>query len=127
MKKPLILTVLLLASGPAAAAFYDTAYLGRLIENCNALPDTFDVTPENVSRIKDCGLSTGYILGVFDALRVISSRSMCLPGTVTSEHIVSEVDDWIAKHPERAGAPADQSVNSALIEAWTCETGKAKP
>jgi len=120
MKRFLIITALLLASGQAGAAFYSTAYLKQLADNCNALPETFEANKANFARVKDCGLSTGYILGVFDALKVTADRSRCLPGTVQSEQVVAAVENWIGKHPERHHQPADKSVNSAVSEAWGC-------
>jgi len=120
MKQFLILTALLLASGQAGAAFYSTDYLKQLIDSCNSLPDTFDINGENFARIKDCGLSTGYILGVFDSLNVMADRSRCFPGTVQSEQVVTAVENWIQNHPERIQEPADKSINSAISEAWFC-------
>jgi len=120
MKRTLIFTALLLAWGPASAAFYSTDYLRGLLDSCDALPETFEASPENFTRIKDCGLSTGYILGVFDALDVIADRSKCIPGTVQSEEVVDVVEKWLQNHPERTTGPADKTIESALSEAWSC-------
>lgn len=120
MKRILIVTLLLLASGPVSAAFYSTQYLEQLLENCSSLPATFDASAENFARVKDCGLSTGYILGVFDGLNVISDRSKCIPGTIQSEQVVAAVEKWILEHPERRPEAADKSVSSAFAEAWAC-------
>lgn len=120
MKRILIVTLLLLASGPASAAFYSTEYLEQLLQNCSSLEETFDASSENFARVKDCGLSTGYILGVFDGLNVISDRSKCIPGTIQSEQVVAVVENWILKHPERRSEAADKSVRSAFAEAWAC-------
>ena len=120
MKRFLILTALVLASGQAGAAFYSTGYLKQLMDNCNALPDTFEANKESFARIKDCGLSTGYILGVFDSLNVMADRSWCFPGTVQSGQVVETVENWIRNNPVRTDEPADRSVNSALSETWRC-------
>lgn len=121
MKRISIIALCLLAPAWANAAFYDTAYLGRLLGSCDALPETFEATAENFGRIKDCGLSTGYILGVYDTMHVMADRSLCLPSTLPTEQAVGVVDSWIRSHPERAGNPAEQSVRSALKEAWSCK------
>ncbi len=121
MKHTFILFALLLACSTANAAFYSTDYLKRLLDSCDALPETFEASPENFTRIKDCGLSTGYILGVFDALDVIADRSKCIPGTVQSEHVVGVVEKWLQNHPERTTGPADRAIESALSEAWSCQ------
>jgi len=120
MKRYLLFTLIFLASGGVDAAFYDTGYLKRLIESCNSLPETFDTTPENFARIKDCGLSTGFILGVFDSLNAVSDRSLCLPGTIKSEQVVATVGAWIQAHPEQLQTRADDSVRAAVFEAWAC-------
>ncbi len=120
MKQLLILTVLLLVSWQTNAAFYSTGYLGQLLDSCNALPDTFNADSENFARVKDCGLSTGYILGVFDSLNVIADRSRCFPEAVRSEQVIAAVDHWIQKHPGSDLEPADKSVNFALNETWRC-------
>jgi hypothetical protein len=120
MKRFLILTALLLASGPAGAAFYSTGYLKQLMDSCNALPETFEANKENFVSIKDCGLSTGYVLGVFDALNVMANSSRCFTRTIQSEQVVAAVENWIRNNPDRSHEPADRSVNSALSEAWRC-------
>jgi len=120
MKRILILTVLLLASGQAGAAFYGTDYLKQLIDSCNSLPETFDVSQENITRVKDCGLSTRYILGIYDVLNVIADRSKCFPETVQSEQVLAVVENWIENHPEQWHQSADKSVHSAFSEAWSC-------
>ncbi|MFC1720262.1 Rap1a/Tai family immunity protein [Pseudomonadota bacterium] len=120
MKRFLILTALLLASGQADAAFYSTSYLKQLLDSCNALPGTFEANKENFSSIKDCGLSTGYILGVFDNLNVMADRSRCFPHSLKSEQVVAAVENWIRNNPDRGQEPADRSVNSAISEAWRC-------
>ena len=120
MKRILILVLLLAASGPATAAFYTTDYLKQLIDSCSALPETFEATPENFSRTKDCGLSTGYILGVYDALNIIADRSLCFPGTVQTEQVFAAVEKWMEKHPERLQESADKSVQAAIRETWSC-------
>jgi hypothetical protein len=120
MKRYLLFTLFFLASGGVDAAFYSTEYLKGLIESCNSLPEIFDATPENFARIKDCGLSTGFILGVFDSLNAVSDRSLCLPGTIESEQVVATVGAWIQAHPERLQTGADDSVRAAVHEAWTC-------
>lgn len=120
MQKILVLTLFLIVSGHAGAAYYDTQYLKQLLDSCDALAETFDANQENFSRIKDCGLSTGYILGVFDALDVMAERSKCLPDTLASEQAVGVVERWIREHPERAHGPADKAIEAALDEAWGC-------
>ena len=120
MKRFLIFTVLLLASGQASAAFYSTGYLKQLLDSCNALPETFEANRENFSHIKDCGLSTGYILGVYDALHVMADRSHCFPGTIQSEQVIEAVENWIRSNPDRGHEPADRTVNAALSETWRC-------
>ena len=120
MKRISIIALCLLAPAWANAAFYDTAYLGRLLGSCDALPETFEATAENFERIKDCGLSTGYILSVYDTLHVMADRSLCLPSSLAAEQAVAVVDTWIRNHPERAGNPAEESVRSALQAAWSC-------
>jgi hypothetical protein len=120
MKRFLILAFLLLASGQAGAAFYSTTYLKQLLDSCHTLPETFEATKENFARIKDCGLSTGYILGVFDSLNVMADRSRCLPQTIQSEQVVTAVENWIGNNPDRGLDPADRSVNSAVSAAWRC-------
>ena len=120
MKRFLILALLLLASGQAGAAFYSTGYLKPLLDSCNALPETFEANKENFARIKDCGLSTGYILGVFDSLKVMADRSRCVPQTVQSEQVVTAVENWIGNNPDSGLEPADRSVNSAVSAAWRC-------
>jgi len=120
MKRVLLFTALLLAWGSANAAFYSTGYLRGLLNSCAALPGTFEASPENFTRIKDCGLSTGYILGVFDALDVIADRSKCIPETVQSEEVVVVVEKWLKNHPEQTTSPADKAIESAFNEAWSC-------
>jgi hypothetical protein len=120
MKRTLILTVLLLASEHASAAFYSTDYLKQLIDSCNSLPEVFDANQENISRVKDCGLSTGYIIGIYDALKVITDRSKCFSGTLQSEQVFTVVENWIQSHPDQGHESADKSVTSALSEAWSC-------
>ena len=120
MKRVLILTGLLLASTQVSAAFYGTEYLKQLINSCNSLPDTFDANQENITRVKDCGLSTGYILGIFDALNVIADKSKCFPEAVQSEQVFSVVENWLQNHPEQWHESADKSVTFALSEAWSC-------
>jgi hypothetical protein len=120
MKRFIIVTALLLITAQANAAFYGSGYLKQLLDNCNALPQTFDASPENFDRVKDCGLSTGYILGVFDSLDALADRSMCFPGTVASEQVVDAVDTWLRNHPERIQQAASKSVRQALIENWSC-------
>lgn len=120
MKRILVLTIMLLASGQASAAFYGTDYLKQLLDSCNLLTDPFDANQENFTRVKDCGLSTGYILGIWDARNVTSDRSKCFPATLPSEQVVAMVENWIKNHPERWQDSADKSVNSALSEAWSC-------
>ena len=120
MKQILFLTVILLASAPASAAFYSTDYLKQLIDSCNSLPDTFDANQENITRVKDCGLSTGYILGIFDELNVITDKSKCFPEALQSEQVFSVVENWLQNHPERRHESADKSVNSAFSAAWPC-------
>jgi len=120
MKWILMLCLTFIISAPAGAAFYDTAYLKQLIESCNSLPETFDATAENFARVKDCGLSTGYILGIYDALDVMADRSKCLPATLPSEQAVVVVANWIRSHPETTGRPADETVRFAFGEAWSC-------
>jgi len=120
MKRILIVTALLLASGTACPAFYSTGYLAGLLESCGSLPETFEANQENITRVKDCGLSTGYILGIYDANNALSDRAKCFPSTLPSEQAVAAVENWIRQHPERSADPADQSVRTALDEAWTC-------
>jgi hypothetical protein len=120
MKRFLIFTALLLASGQAGASFYSTDYLKQLLDSCDALPGTFEANKENFAHVKDCGLSTGYILGVFDNLNIMADRSRCLPHTVQSEQVVAAVEIWIRSNPDRGQEPADRSVNSAITEAWRC-------
>jgi hypothetical protein len=109
-----------MVSGQVSAAFYGTDYLKQLIDSCNSLPETFNADQASFARIKDCGLSTGYILGVFDSLNTIADRSLCFPGTVQSEQVVAAVENWIQNHPEQIHAPANNSVHSAFSEAWSC-------
>jgi len=120
MKRFIIITALLLTAAQANAAFYGSDYLKRLLDSCDALPETFDVSPENFDRVKDCGLSTGYILGVLDSLDALADRSMCFPGTVPSEQVVAAVDTWLKNHPERIHQAASKSVRQALVETWSC-------
>lgn len=120
MRNVFILTALMLAATPASAAFYSTQYLKQLMDSCNKLPETFEASTESFSRVKDCGLSTGYILGVVDALNIMADGSICLPRTLPSEQAVLAVDRWIQKNPERLPYPADQSVRSALADNWSC-------
>ncbi len=120
MKKILLSTLLLIVSAHASAAFYSTAYLMQLLDSCNALPETFDATAENISRIKDCGLSTGYILAIYDASNVMADRSKCPPRTLQSEQAVRVVGEWIKNHPEQWNASADHTIESALSDAWSC-------
>jgi hypothetical protein len=121
MKRFIIITALLLTTGQASAAFYGSDYLKQLIDSCNALPETFDATPENFARVKDCGLSTGYILGVFDSLNVLADRSMCFPEKVQSEQVFSTVETWMQNHPERMHQSANKSVRQALGDSWSCK------
>lgn len=120
MKKILLSAMLLVISAQASAAFYSTAYLKQLLDSCSALPETFDATPENFSRIKDCGLSTGYILAIYDASDVMADRTRCPPRTLQSEQAVAVVSTWINSHPDQWNASADQSVKSALGDVWSC-------
>jgi hypothetical protein len=120
MKRFIIITALLLTTGQAGAAFYGSDYLKQLIDSCNALPETFDASAENFARVKDCGLSTGYILGVFDSLNVLADRSFCFPEKVQSGQVVATVENWMQNHPERMNQPADKSVRQALGDAWSC-------
>lgn len=122
MKRILMLLLLLSlsVSTTAGAAFYDTEYLNRLIDSCNALPETFEANAENFARVKDCGLSTGYILGIYDALDVMADRSKCPPGTLQSAQAVEAVGNWIRNHPEQSKSPADKSVRLALEQTWSC-------
>jgi len=120
MHRILILTLCLMASVQAGAAFYSTAYLKQLIDSCNSLPDTFDASPENFARVKDCGLSTGYILGIYDELDVVADRTKCIPGTLSTAQAITVVENWIQNHPERLQDSADKSVESALNDAWSC-------
>ena len=115
-----IVALFLLTTLPAQAAFYDTAYLQRLLDRCEALPETFEANKDNFDRIKDCGLSTGYILGVYDTLHVMADRSLCLPATLPTAQAVSAVYTWVQNHPDQASSPAEQSIRSALKEAWSC-------
>ena len=120
MKRILSVFLLILISVQASAAFYTTEYLKGLIDSCNAMPETFDATLENFARVKDCGLSTGYILGIYDESNVISDRSKCFPETLQSEDVVRVVEHWLQAHPESWQQPADRSVSSALGEGWLC-------
>jgi len=120
MKRFIIITALLLTAVQADAAFYGSDYLKRLLDSCNALPEIFDASPKNFDRVKDCGLSTGYILGVFDSLDALADRSMCFPGTVPSEQVVAAVDTWLQNHPESINQAASKSVHQALVETWSC-------
>jgi hypothetical protein len=120
MKWILFFSLSFLVVAPAGAAFYDTAYLKRLLDNCNSLPESFEASAENFDKIKDCGLSTGYILGIYDALNVMADRSRCPPATLQSEQAVAVVASWIRDHPEQMSKPADKSVRSALDAAWPC-------
>lgn len=120
MQRLLMVALFLLVSGQAGAAFYSTEYLKKLMDNCSSLPETFEASSENFDRVKDCGLSTGYILGVFDSARLIADPSRCFPRTVESEQLVSAVYGWIRSHPERVHQPADKSVMAAINESWSC-------
>lgn len=120
MKRFLILAALLLTSGQASAIYYSSEYLQKLLDNCSSLPETFDASSENFDRVKDCGLSTGYILGVFDSLKLIADKSRCFPRTVESGQLVSAVYGWIQSHPERIHQAADKSVIAAINETWSC-------
>jgi hypothetical protein len=120
VKRILLLAFLFLSPCLAGAAYYDTAYLKSLINNCNSLPETFDAKQENFVKIKDCGLSTGYILGIYDALNVMADSSKCLPATLPSAQAVAVVEKWINSHPEHAHDSADNSVRAAMNEAWSC-------
>jgi hypothetical protein len=121
MKIFLMITALLAISTPAAAEYYSTEYLKKLLDNCSALAEPFDASTENFHRVKDCGLSSGYILGIFDSHNVIADRSKCFPSPLQSEEVVATVETWLRKHPEQQNAPADESVMSAFRQSWPCE------
>lgn len=120
MKWIFLVVLLMLAPGTAGAAFYSTAYLKSLIDNCNSLPETFEANQESFTKTKDCGLSTGYILGIYDALNVMADSSRCFPATLSSSQAVTVVEQWISNHPESAHDSADNSVQAAMNEAWSC-------
>ena len=120
MKRILILAALLLSPAPGQAAYYSSDYLRGLLDNCNALPETFAATPESFASVKDCGLSTGYILGVVDALGLVNDRKLCFPRTIRSEELVAAVQRWIHGHPDQVNRPADEAVDAAVRSAWAC-------
>ena len=120
MKLILMLVALLLTSTPAAAEYYRTEYLKKLLDNCSALSESFDASTENFQRVKDCGLSSGYILGIFDSRNVISDRSKCFPSPLQSEEVIAVVETWLRNHPEQRHEPADESVMAAFKDAWRC-------
>ena len=120
MRRILMLLLLMLASAELNASYYDTAYLKGLLDNCSALGDTFEANSENFVAVKDCGLSTGYILGVIDESGIINDRSLCFPRSVESEDIIVAVKGWIGQRPERMHEPAEESVVLAVRYAWAC-------
>jgi len=64
------------------------------------------------------GLSTGYIIGVADAM---ADTLVCMPSNVTVKQTKQVVYKFMKSHPESWNNAANHIVIAALTKAWPCK------
>lgn len=108
MKKPsLFVLILILFSSSAQAEFYSGSKLYGFLERDMRGASDFEA-----------GVSTGYVLGVYDSLAGIL---VCSPEGVTVRQVKQIVFNYMQQHPESWDKSADFSVIAAVREVWPCK------
>jgi hypothetical protein len=106
---PLLLGLICLVPGPAAAAQFMDG--NKLLGLC-ASEDAYD------------GLEcTGYIKGVADALAFqmdSQKRPLCMPDRVTAKQLVAVTVAWLRDNIPERDYPAVATVGIAIAKKWKC-------
>jgi hypothetical protein len=112
MSRLAVISLLLLASLPAAAG-YDNG--NRLYEDCSSA---------NYFNRGYCG---GYVVGIVDAIeslqrsRVMASTTLCIPDDVSKGQLVDVVTKYLGDNPQKRTREAAGLVPEALNDAFPCK------
>ena len=103
--------IMYFATTPAIAQIYNGDALAEKLEFC-------DTDISKSSNPAECFIARGYIIGVFDTLRV--SGDLCPPFGVNGSRIFRIVQKYLNDSPETLTDPASLLAATALRKAFPC-------